>query len=190
TRNAGKLREIRAILSLPGLSLLSLRDFPDMPRTEETGASFAENAMLKARAAAYHTGLPALADDSGLEVDALDGRPGILSARYAGPGSGDRDNLAKLLGDMSGVPEEKRTARFVCQAALVYRGRAYQAEGQLEGIIIRVPKGGGGFGYDPVFLLFDRGLTLAELEPAEKNRISHRAQALRKLEPMIRLLVK
>jgi XTP/dITP diphosphohydrolase len=190
TGNPGKLREIRAILSLPGLSLLSLCDFPDMPRTEETGASFAENAMLKARAAAYHTGLPALADDSGLEVDALDGRPGILSARYAGPGSGDRDNLAKLLGDMSGVPEEKRTARFVCQAALVHQGRAYQAGGQMEGLIVTEPRGTGGFGYDPVFLFPERGVTLAELETAEKNRISHRAAALLKLRPLLLQLTK
>lgn len=190
TRNAGKLREISEVLCLPGLRLLSLADFPGIPVAEETGRTFAENALLKARVAAYHTGLPALADDSGLEVEALGGRPGVLSARYSSPDAGDQSNIEKLLREMADVPDGRRKARFVCRAALAHQGRAYEAGGELEGVIVREPRGGGGFGYDPVFLLPDRGLTLAELEPGEKNRLSHRAQALRKLGPMIRLLVK
>ncbi len=190
TCNQGKLREISDILSLTGLRLLSLCDFPGLPAIEETGATFAENALLKARAAAYHSGLPVLADDSGLEVDALGGRPGVLSARYSGPGADDGKNIGKLLAEMDEVEDRRRQARFVCQAALVHGGRAYQAEGRLEGLIVRVPRGAGGFGYDPVFLLPERGMTLAEMDPAEKNRISHRAQAISKLVPMIRLVAK
>jgi XTP/dITP diphosphohydrolase len=186
TRNQGKLREISSILSLPGLCLLSLRDFPDIPPAEENGVSFAENALIKARTAAHYSGLPALADDSGLEVDALEGRPGILSARYSGPAASDRQNIEKLLAEMVDVPDGRRQARFVCQAALVHQGRAYQAEGRLDGVILRQPRGQGGFGYDPIFLIPEKGLTAAELEPGEKNRISHRAQALRKLFPLLR----
>lgn len=190
TGNPGKMREISGILSLPGLRLLSLADFPGMPVAEEAGGSFAENALVKARIASYHAGLPALADDSGLEVDALGGRPGVLSARYAGPGAGDETNIGKLLCELSDIPEARRQARFVCHAALVFQGRAYQAEGRLEGTIIARPRGEFGFGYDPVFLLPERGLTLAELDPKEKDRISHRAIALRKLIPLISSLLK
>lgn len=190
TGNPGKMREISGILSLPGLRLLSLADCPGLPAAEETGVSFAENALSKARAAAYRSGLPALADDSGLVVDALGGRPGVFSARYAGPGASDRDNIGKLLAELAGVPEERRSARFVCHAALVCRGRAYQAEGRLEGLIIAEPRGTGGFGYDPVFLLPERNLTLAELGPEEKDRVSHRARALAKLKPLLLQLTK
>lgn len=190
TRNRGKVREMSRILRMSDLRLLCLDDFPGAPEPQEAGASFEENALIKARTAAHHSGLPSLADDSGLVVDALGGRPGVFSARYAGPHAGDRDNIVKLLEELAGVPSEKRTARFVCLAALVLQGRAYQAEGQLEGLVIAELRGAGGFGYDPVFLLPERNLTLAELDPEEKDRISHRARALMKLKPLLLQLAK
>lgn len=190
TKNRGKICEISRILQMPDIRLLCLDDFPGAPEAQENGASFEENALIKARTAAHHSGLPSLADDSGLVVDALGGRPGIFSARYAGPDAGDRGNIAKLLEEMSGVPTGKRAGRFVCHAALVFQGRAYQAEGRLEGLITTEPRGTGGFGYDPVFLLPERGLTLAELAPEEKDRISHRARALQKLKPLLLQLAK
>lgn len=190
TRNQGKVREISQILMLPGVELLSLEDFPDAPAPDESGDSFAENALIKARAAAHHTGLPSLADDSGLVVDALEGQPGIFSARYAGPGASDQKNIEKLLRELSGFSEDARAAHFICHAALVFQGRAYQTEGRLEGVIIPEPRGCNGFGYDPIFLLPGRGLTLAELDPQEKNLISHRAQALSKLKPLLLQLMK
>ncbi len=190
TRNRGKVSEMSRILRMPEIRLLCLDDFPGAPEAQETGASFGENALIKARTAARHSGLPSLADDSGLMVDALGGRPGILSARYAGPDADDRDNIAKLLKELAGVPAGKMTARFVCHAAMVFEGRAYQAEGRLEGLIITEPRGTGGFGYDPIFLLPERNLTLAELAPEEKDRISHRYQALSKLKPLLLHLMK
>ncbi len=182
------MQEILEIICLPSISLLSLEDFPDIPEVEEKGSSFADNALAKAQAAAYHTGLPSLADDSGLEVEALGGRPGVLSARYAGPGSDDSRNIAKLLSELTKVPPEKRKACFVCRLTLVHGGRAYMAEGRLQGLIVDRPRGTHGFGYDPVFLVPEMGLTLAELEPSQKNLISHRSQALRKILPIIRHL--
>lgn len=185
TDNPGKVREIKAILNAPDLVFMSLVDFPGLPRAEETGRTYSDNALEKARLAAYHTGLPSLADDSGLEVDALHGAPGIVSARFAGPGAGDAPNLEKLLRLTSEIPEADLKARFICAAVLVHRGRAYQAEGIIEGRIIRTPRGQNGFGYDPVFLLPELGLTMAEIEPELKNRISHRAQALLRLRPVL-----
>jgi XTP/dITP diphosphohydrolase len=190
TRNRGKIGEMSRILQVPGIRLLCLDDFPSAPEAQETGAGFGENALIKARTAAHHSGLPSLADDSGLVVDALGGRPGIYSARYAGPEAGDRGNIEKLLKELAGVPPGERVARFVCHAALVFQERAYQAEGRLEGLITTEPRGTGGFGYDPVFLLPERDLTLAELAPEEKDRTSHRARALQKLKPLLLQLAK
>ena len=155
-----------------------------VPEAEEIGLSFIENAILKARNAAALTGLPAIADDSGLEVDALDGAPGIHSARYAGTPADDQANLKKLLEAMRDVPDLGRSARFRC--VIVYLKHAKDpaplvTEGVWEGAILRAPKGTNGFGYDPVFLVPDRGCSSAELPPEEKNRLSHRGQALARL---------
>ncbi len=189
TRNPGKVREIAAIVAGPSLELCSLADLPGAPEVAETGASFEDNALLKARGAAYHAGCWALADDSGLVVPALDGAPGVRSARFAGEGATDADNVRRLLELMRGVPDERRGAEFVCCLALAGpNNRAFTAEGRLAGRIIREPRGSNGFGYDPVFLLPERGLTAAELDPAGKNAISHRAAALRRMLPLLRSL--
>ncbi len=180
TGNPGKVREFGALLAEFELEIVPQSVF-GVPEAEETGLTFVENALLKARNAALYTGLPALADDSGLAVDALGGAPGIFSARYAGPGAGDRANIAKLLAELNGVPAERRTARFVCALALLH----YPADptplicqGSWEGVILTEPRGAGGFGYDPVFFVPGEKGTAAELEPALKNRLSHRGQAL------------
>jgi len=189
TRNPGKFREIAAIVADPSLELCSLADLPGAPEVAETGASFEENALLKARAAAYHAGCWALADDSGLVVPSLDGAPGVRSARFAGEGATDADNVGKLLELMRGIPDDRCDAEFVCCVALAGpNNRAFTAEGRLAGRIVREPRGPNGFGYDPVFLLPDRGLTLAELPAGEKNAVSHRAAALRKMLPLLRSL--
>lgn len=182
--NTGKLREFRELLRDCGLSVRPQADF-DVPEAEETGLSFVENALLKARNAARHTGLAALADDSGLEVDALQGQPGIYSARFAGPGAGDAANNARLLAALAAVPDgPQRAARYQC--VLVYLRHAADptpviCQGSWEGRIALQPSGSGGFGYDPLFWLPDRGVTAAELDKSLKNRISHRGQALRAL---------
>lgn len=179
TRNKNKLRELTSILSDLPVRVESIASFPGAPDVEETGATMAENALLKARAAARHTGLWAMADDSGLEVDALDGRPGVYSARFAGPGATDADNNAKLLRLLEGVPDPRRTARFRCAIALVSPdGDEYVDEGVCEGVVAREPRGEGGFGYDPLFIVPEYGCTFAELPPEVKDRISHRARAL------------
>ena len=186
TRNAHKLREISQILKVDGVEFLSLNDFPECPEAEETGRNFADNALLKAQTAAYHAGCWALADDSGLEVDALQGRPGVLSARYAGEESDAIKNIQKLLAELKDQPPEKRTARFVCTMSLVSNhNRAYFTEGKIEGVITEQPQGQNGFGYDPVFWLPQLGRTMAQLPPEEKNRISHRTLALKKMAPLI-----
>jgi len=186
TRNANKLREISQILKVEEVEFLSLSDFPDCPEVEETGKTFADNALLKAQTAAYQTGCWALADDSGLEVDALQGRPGVHSARYAGVETDPVKNIQKLLAELNGLPPEKRTARFVCAMALVSNhNRAYFTEGKIEGLITDQPRGHNGFGYDPVFLLPGSGKTMAQLSPEEKNSISHRTLALKKIVPLI-----
>jgi XTP/dITP diphosphohydrolase len=180
--NRGKTREIGALLAPLGWTLLSQADL-GVPEVEETGASFVANALLKARHAAAFTGRAALADDSGLEVDALDGAPGVRSARYAG-GAGDAANVAKLLDALRGVPAARRGARFRCVLALVRAAddpSPLIAEGAWEGVIAEAPRGGNGFGYDPVFLVPALGRTAAELEPAVKNALSHRGQALARL---------
>ena len=183
TRNPGKLREIEAILSPLHLKLLSLRDFPDLPEVEEDGATFAENAGKKARAIARLTGRPAIADDSGLAVDALGGQPGVLSARYAGGNATDRERYQKLLDEMAEIPEGKRQATFVCALAVAFpKGKMQIVEGECRGWITFAPRGKHGFGYDPIFFVPEFGKTMAELEPEVKNRISHRARALEKLK--------
>lgn len=184
TANAGKLAEIRHALEPTGWSFVTAAEFgADAPEVEETGATFEENALLKARAYRDIFGMPALADDSGLEVDALGGAPGVRSARYAGETARDADNNAKLLGEIADVPDDRRTARFRSVVALVGTdGLETVASGACEGAIGREPRGAGGFGYDPLFLpVAVPGRTMAELSMDEKNAISHRGRALRAL---------
>jgi XTP/dITP diphosphohydrolase len=181
--NAGKVRELDAMLADLGVHVLPQSDF-GVPEAEETGLSFVENAVLKARNAAAHTGLPAVADDSGIEVDALNGAPGIYSARYAGADGDAAANNAKLLAALAAVPPAARSARF--RSVVVFMRHAEDpspliAEGAWEGSILDAPRGSGGFGYDPLFLVAGRDVSAAELPAEEKNRLSHRGQALRKL---------
>ena len=184
TRNPGKVGELKELLKDTGVTLLSLANFPELPETPEEGATFAENAAAKALAVARLTKFPALADDSGLAVDALSGAPGVFSARYAQDRTaprppGDADNWRKLLEEMQGVPWEARTARFVCEIALALPdGRLFRAHGECEGIIALSPQGEHGFGYDPVFWVPAYTATMAQLGPAVKNQISHRGRAL------------
>jgi XTP/dITP diphosphohydrolase len=180
TFNPGKLRELRALLARPDLELLGLDAFPGARAPAETGATLAENARLKARAAHALTGLPAVADDTGLEVDALGGRPGVHSARYAGADGDAEANMRRLLAELEAIPEGSRHARFRTVILGVFPGGAeVVGEGVLEGRIARAPRGRHGFGYDPVFELPELGRTLAELDPDEKNRWSHRMRAVR-----------
>ncbi len=181
--NPGKLREFQALLQHTGITVIPQSEF-NIPDVEETGLSFVENAILKARNAARHSGLPALADDSGLEVDALQGAPGIYSARYAGADASDADNNRKLLVALQNIPPAERTARFQC--VIVFLRNANDATPLIchrswEGIITDEAKGEGGFGYDPFFYLPERQCTSAELPAAEKNQISHRGQAMQAL---------
>jgi XTP/dITP diphosphohydrolase len=187
SRNWGKIKEIQAMLADLGISLLSLNDYPGIPETIEDGKSFLENALKKARAVAESTGEIALADDSGLEVDALGGAPGIYSARYAGNDADDVQNIRKLLYDLKGIHAENRGAAFRCVLVLYPVDGHYEAfEGRWEGLIAEKPVGQSGFGYDPVFFLPGEGMTVAELSPEVKNRISHRAQAIAKLKERFR----
>lgn len=184
SNNAGKVREIERLLAESRIQIRPQGEY-GVPEAEETGLTFVENAILKARNAARHSGLPAIADDSGLEVDALRGAPGIYSARYAGPGATDEANLLKLLADLADVPEAERTARFQC--VLVYLRHAEDptpliCQGAWEGQILFEPRGTNGFGYDPIFLVPSHGCSSAELDPDTKNRLSHRGQALRRLQ--------
>lgn len=188
TRNRHKLVELRRILADAGLgvTLRSVGDFPGVPDVAETGQTFADNALLKARAVAAATGHPAVADDSGLAVDALGGMPGVLSARWAGRHGADRANLELLLAQLAEVPEDRLGARFVCAAALVLPdGRERVAHGELAGRIVREPRGSHGFGYDPIFQPEGEQHTTAELDPAAKDAISHRGRALRALVPAL-----
>jgi XTP/dITP diphosphohydrolase len=188
TRNAGKREELHRILVAAGLDvdLVGLDAFPDVPDVAETESSFAGNALLKARAIAAATGLPAVADDSGLCVDALNGMPGILSARWSGRHGDDAANLDLLLGQIADVPDRRRTAAFVCAAAVVLPdGTERVVEGSMEGTLIRERRGTNGFGYDPIFVPLGRTATTAELTSEEKDAISHRGQALRALVPVL-----
>lgn len=182
TGNAHKVTEIETILApvMPGTSFYALGELGDFPEPVENGDSFTENAIIKAQAACEQTGLPAVADDSGLVVDALSGEPGIMSARWAGVHGDDARNNAKLMREMEGVADEDRTARFHSSVVLIYPdGSVLTGEGDCEGMIGREPKGENGFGYDPLFWPAETpGRTMAELEPAEKNAISHRGYAL------------
>jgi XTP/dITP diphosphohydrolase len=186
--NQGKLRELRTILDGLPVELVGLAEagLGEPPEVEETGATFLENALLKGRAYAAWSGLAAVADDSGLEVDALGGAPGVRSARYAGPGAGDQANLDKLLAELTGVPPERRTARFRCAAVLVDpEAGEWHAEAAWEGRLLDAPRGSGGFGYDPVFLPDGWELTSAQVDQAAKDAASHRGQAFRSLRPAI-----
>lgn len=188
TSNPGKLLEIRAILGDLPLSLRALGAFPDV-RLPEEGDDYAANAAAKARAVARDTGRPALADDSGLEVEALGGRPGPRSARYGGPGLDDAGRVARLLAELEGREPAERGARFVCVAALATPdGHVETARGECEGCILGEPRGRGGFGYDPIFESREAGAAMAELPPARKNELSHRARALRALRPALERL--
>ena len=187
SNNRGKIEELRELLAGSGFEPVAQGDL-GVAEIEETGASFVENALLKARHAARATGLPALADDSGLCVDALDGAPGLYSARYAG-GHGDAQrNIDKLLADLDDVPEERRGAHFHCTLALLRHPddpRPLIAQGEWHGHVLTATRGTGGFGYDPLFLDPDSGLTAAELDPATKNRVSHRGKALAILQEQL-----
>jgi len=192
TRNAAKLRELARILSAQNhgtqIRLAGLDEFPGAPDVPETGATFEENALLKARAIADYTGLPAVADDSGLCVDALNGMPGVLSARWAGGHGDDKANLELVLAQVADVPGARLGARFVCAAALVTDSAEWVVTGQVEGRLIRAPRGSGGFGYDPIFLPDGFGQTTAEMTAEAKDAISHRGRAFRALAPFIRTL--
>ena len=178
TKNHGKVAEIKAILGGLPIQLATLEDFPEIESAREDGATFEENAIKKARSVWQATCLTSVADDSGLEVDALEGAPGIFSARFAGEGASYEANNRKLLGLLQSIPDDKRTARFVCVAALFTRDGSLALErGTLEGIITRQPRGQHGFGYDPVFYVPAYGQTVAELSEEVKNAISHRAKA-------------
>ena len=186
--NAGKLREMRTLLDTLDVEIVAQNEF-GFPEAEETGLSFVENAILKARHAAAQTGLAAIADDSGLEVDALHGSPGIYSSRYAGPDASDQDNLSQLLHDLRDVPDTERSARFQC--VIVYMRQALDptpliCQGTWHGSILREARGLNGFGYDPVFWVPQQQCTSAELPPELKNRLSHRGQALQQLVSVLK----
>ncbi|MEA4900617.1 XTP/dITP diphosphatase [Desulfitobacterium sp.] len=190
TQNQGKVKELQEMLADARIDVLSLRDIPDWEEVEETGQTFAENAALKAHAAAERTGYIALADDSGLEVDALGGAPGVYSARYAGEPKDDEGNNNKLLQELREVPDEERTARFRCALVIATpEGQEFLTEGTLEGRILRAPRGHEGFGYDPLFFIPDFARTMAELTIIQKNKISHRAQAFQKAIPILKDLI-
>jgi len=200
TRNPGKLREIRLGLEGLAVELLSLADFPAAPAVEEDGDSFAANAVKKARALCAYTGLPALADDSGLEVDALQGAPGIRSARFAGEGATDAENNVKLISLLHGIPLERRTARFRCVIALAWprqlgsdlyfkhkawEGEVETVEGIAEGVILDKPRGAQGFGYDPLFYSPELDATFSEVAAERKLRVSHRGKALARIRQLL-----
>jgi XTP/dITP diphosphohydrolase len=186
TRNQGKLREVKALLANYPFEVLSLADFPDLPEIHETGRTFTENAKIKAIAVYEHTGLSALGDDSGLEVDCLGGAPGVYSARFAGEAADDLMNNQKLISMLEGIEPERRTARFRCVMALAMPNSSlYLTEGICEGMIGYELAGDQGFGYDPLFIIPEKGMTLAQLDIDIKNMISHRAQAFNKVAAIL-----
>jgi len=190
TRNPDKVREIQGILEEEAWELLSLLDFPQAGEVYENGKTFLDNALEKARASYQWTGIPSLADDSGLEVDYLGGAPGVRSSRFAGEGKDYRKNNAKLLGLLKDVPREKRTARFRCIVALVDGEEERWVEGVCDGVVLEELCGDSGFGYDPVFFVPEKQKTFAEMTAEEKNAISHRGIAFRKMAQVIRELEK
>ena len=193
TQNNGKIKEFERLLAefVSDVQVLGLRDFPDMPDIAETGESFIENSLLKARGICEFTQLPTLADDSGLCIDYLNGDPGIYSARWSGVHGDDAANISKVLLQLEGVPQSERSAQFVCEVALVFpvghlhQGREITESGKLSGSITLSPRGSAGFGYDPIFQPHGSALTLAELTHDEKDRISHRGIAMRAIAPRI-----
>jgi XTP/dITP diphosphohydrolase len=190
TRNSGKTEEIRSLLKGVELDVVSLRDFPEIDTVEETGGTYEKNALLKCITYARESGLWALADDSGLEVDALDGAPGVFSARYGGTEATDADRVDLLLSRLSEISDDRRSARFRCFAAIADPDANVIkiAEGTCEGRIARAPRGNNGFGYDPVFIPVGYDVTFAELPAEEKDRISHRAIAMRKIREFLQQL--
>lgn len=189
TKNQGKIKEMRALLAPLDIEVLSLADFEPIEDAKENGTTFQDNALIKARYYYEHTHVACLADDSGLEVDALDGRPGVYSARYSGENATDATNNAKLLDEMTDVAEDNRTARFRCSMALVDGDTVLTADGVCEGVILCELRGEGGFGYDPLFFVPRYDRTLAELTSDEKNAISHRGHAVRMMVDKIAKLV-
>jgi XTP/dITP diphosphohydrolase len=186
TRNRHKGKELGSLLADLPVRIRTMDEFPDVPDVVEDGDTCEANAIKKARAVSDATGLMAVADDTGLEVDALDGRPGVYAARYAGPQATYEDNCRKLLGEMAGVPLDRRTARFVTVAAVALPSQTVEVmTGRLEGLISERPAGARGFGYDPVFYVPELGKTLAELSGEEKNRISHRAKAFAQVRDLL-----
>ena len=186
TRNRHKVEELVALLGDLGITIRTLDEFPDAPDVVEDGDTCEANAVKKARAIAEFTGLPAVADDTGLEVDALGGRPGVYAARYAGEDATYEDNCRKLLRELTGVPREQRTARFLTVAAIALPSDGIRvAQGTLDGVIAEEASGTLGFGYDPVFLIPELGKTLAQLTAGEKNRVSHRAKAFAKVRALL-----
>ncbi|MDF2945510.1 MAG: XTP/dITP diphosphatase [Bacillales bacterium] len=182
TKNIGKIKEFKGMFESIGHNVKSLIDFPDITEIEETGTTFEENAIIKARKLSRLTGKIVISDDSGLEVDALNGEPGVYSARYAGNNKNDEDNINLVLEKLKGVPTEKRTARFICVIAVVFpTGSTETFKGICEGIITEEKKGNEGFGYDPIMYIPKLNRTMAELTKDEKNQISHRGNALRKM---------
>ena len=179
TANRAKARELRALLDGIPYRVLDLTDFPSLPLPAEGKESYTENALLKARAVAVATRMLALADDSGIEVDALGGRPGVLSARYGGEGLSDEDRCTVMLRELRDVPRERRTARYRCAVALCRPdGREVTTEGVVDGVLVDGPRGSGGFGYDPLFYSPALGITFAEMTPEAKHAVSHRGQAM------------
>lgn len=182
TKNAGKATEFQQMFEPRGFKVLTLLDFPELEDVEETGATFEENATIKAEQISQALGKMVIADDSGLVVDALDGRPGVFSARYAGVAKNDEANIDKVLEELTGVPDNARTARFYCALAIAAPGRqTATVHGTCEGVILHERKGTNGFGYDPIFFSLEESRSMAELSSVEKNRISHRGKALNKL---------
>ena len=182
TGNPHKVEAIQRILGDAPFELVTLSEFPDIEEPEETGTTFLANALLKSRYYCQATGLPALADDSGLEVDAMDGQPGVYAARFAGGDTPHSVKMAKVLELLADVPEEKRTARFRCVAAITFPdGKELHADGSMEGVIAPAPSGTGGFGYDPIVYLPELGQTVAEISSAKKDQLSHRGKAFRAL---------
>jgi XTP/dITP diphosphohydrolase len=187
TTNKGKIAEIKELFAALAIEVIGLDYFTGVPEVLETGKTFSDNALLKARAIAQFTREPALADDSGLEVDFLGGEPGVYSARYGEPGWNDRQRYEYLLHKLEGVPEDRRGARFRCAVAVCdpARNLVITGEGAVEGRILTEPKGSNGFGYDPVFYIIEKGCAMAELPDAEKNQLSHRGKAIRNIIPQL-----
>jgi XTP/dITP diphosphohydrolase len=186
TQNRDKIREITDLFKSFNINIKSLHDFPNLSDIKETGNTLEENALLKAKLGYKWTGITTLADDTGLEVDALNGAPGVMSARYSGPSATYESNVRKLLENMTDIPEKQRIAHFRCVMALVWKDGSRMVEGRVDGLILTEPRGSDGFGYDPVFYHVPTGLTFAEMPLVLKNQLSHRALALQKILSILR----